>query len=191
MRAVTGSCVLLSLALCAPAGAASAQAFWERTVLLDAYAGSQRSAVAASLREGGYELSGGGAVRFRDWYSPRLPEVTVLFLTELSSEVGIIWGASSGERGEKYRIEPALHLGVVWQHRISDGAHLWMRAVHPLFGRMREFPCVADYGAIGGVQAVNCRLAAEPMAPEETLEHLVDLDGSTDAVLGIGVSVAF
>ena len=38
--------------------------------------------------------------------------------------------------------------------------------------RMVGRPCTADYGAIGGVQAVNCRLAASQLDPAETLRHL-------------------
>lgn len=191
MRSVRGSGVLLSLSLSAFGGAVSAQDFWARTFLLDAYAGSQRSAVAAGLRQGGYELSGGGEVRFRDWYTPRLPDVTVLFLTQLSPEFGVIWGASSGERAAKYRIDPALHLGFVWRQAISDGAEVSVSAVYPLFGRMREFPCLADYGALGGIQTVNCRLAAEPIPPEETLDHMVALGGETDARIVVGFTWAF
>lgn len=182
---------LVCLSLLPVAGEVRAQAFWERTALVDAYRGSHRSSVAAGLREGGYELSGGAAVRFRDWYSPRWPEVTVLFRTELSPAFGLIWGASSGERGVKYRIAPALHLGFVWRHAPFDGAEVTVAAVHPLFGRMREFPCVADYGALGGIQTVNCRLAAEPVPPEDTLQHMVDLSGRSDAWVTVGFRLDF
>jgi len=41
-------------------------------------------------------------------------------------------------------------------------------------GHLRERACTADYGEIGGVQRVNCRLAATPLEPRETLQYLWD-----------------
>ena len=41
-------------------------------------------------------------------------------------------------------------------------------------GRLTESPCEADYGDIGGIQTVNCRLAASVLAPEETLKYLMN-----------------
>lgn len=175
----------------ASGGTGAAQEFWEDTHLLDVHAASRRSAAARDLSRGGYELSGGAYVDFRDWYSPRVPDVTILFLTEVTPDFGIIWGFGTGERGEKYRIDPALYLGFVAQYRPFENAVLSVSATYPLFGRMRERTCVADYGAIGGVQEVNCRLAADPMPPEETLGYLVDLDGETDARISIGFTLFF
>lgn len=175
----------------ASGGAGFAQEFWQDTHLLDVHAGSQRSAVARDLSRGGYELSGGEYVDFRDWYSPRIPDVTVLFLTQVAPDFGIIWGFGTGERGEKYSIDPALYLGFAAQYRPFDTAVFSISATYPLFGTMRERTCVADYGAIGGIQTVNCRLAAEPMPPEETLGYLVNLDGETDARISIGFTLVF
>ena len=39
---------------------------------------------------------------------------------------------------------------------------------------MKERACTADYGDIGGVEQVNCRLAASEMTPTETLKYLTN-----------------
>lgn len=49
---------------------------------------------------------------------------------------------------------------------------LSVRATRILGGRLRERSCVANYGEIGGVQAVNCRLAASVLPPGQTLGYL-------------------
>jgi hypothetical protein len=167
--------------LTAGTGQACAQEFWADTFLLDVYAGSNRSSVARDLRRGGYELSGGEFIDFRDWYTPRVPDMTILFLKQLRPDFGIIWGVSTGEKGEKYRIEPALQLGFVYQYIPFENAVFSARVTYPFFGKMTENTCTADYGALGGIQTVNCRLAAEIIPPEETLDYLVNLRGETDA----------
>ncbi|ESW62417.1 MAG: hypothetical protein Q27BPR15_01045 [Rhodobacter sp. CACIA14H1] len=172
--------VLLLAVLPVPAGAELA----DHTHLLDIHAGSPRSDILRDLRAGGYELAGGGAVRFRDWYRPRLPDLTVLFLTQTSDRFGVIWGLSSGERGVKYRIDPALHLGLVWQAELFPGATLSLRAQAVLGGRLRERSCTADYG-IFGVAEVNCRLAAAPMPPEETLGYLLDVRAERESTVSV------
>jgi len=168
-----------------------AQDFWESSYLLNLYRGSHRSSVAADLRMGGFDLSGGEYIAFRDWYTPALPDLTLLFLSQISDNFGMIWGVSSGERGPKYHIEPAIHLGFVYQYVPADNAVFAIKAVYPLFGRMHEKTCLADYGAIGGIQNVNCRLAADPMQPEDTLDYLIDLRGEVDATLGITFTLTF
>ena len=172
-------------------GPSFAQALWEETHLLDASVGSQRSLAARGLGRGGYELADGQPVWFRDWYRPAFPEVTVLMLTQVTADFGLIWGASTGESAAKYRIDPALHLGFVYRHEPFDGAEWFIKATYPLFGRLRERTCTADYGEIGGVQRVNCRLAADLMPPEETLDFLVDLPGAADARISIGFQLWF
>lgn len=42
----------------------------------------------------------------------------------------------------------------------------------PFGGRLKEKICIADYGDIGGVQRVNCRLEATELEPKETLKYL-------------------
>ena len=52
----------------------------------------------------------------------------------------------------------------------SDLSALTVRGI--AWGDLNEQPCEGDYGDIGGVQTVNCRLAATFLAPEETLQYL-------------------
>ncbi|MCZ8336336.1 MAG: hypothetical protein O9328_18905 [Rhodobacteraceae bacterium] len=146
------------------------------THLLDIYAGSARSDQVSAVKWDSYELADGEVVQFYDWYAPAIPDLTVLMLTQLSDNFGIIWGVSFGERGEKYRIDPALHLGLTWRLRLSEAATL-TTSVHTLIGgRLRESSCSADYG-IFGVSEVNCRLAASLLPPEETLSYKFDTPG--------------
>ena len=168
-----------------------AQDFWDNTFLLDAYVGSYRSNVASNLSRGGYELSGGDFVDFRDWYTPQFPDTTFLFLKQIAPNFGIIWGASTGEIGEKYRIEPALQLGFVYQYILFENAVFSLKATYPFFGRMTEKTCTADYGELGGIQTVNCRLAADIIPPNETLDYLIRLRGETDAKFSISFSFVF
>lgn len=171
---------------------ASAQGLWEDNYLMDVYTGSHRSSVARDLSKGGYELSGGEFVAFRDWYTPTSStDTTILFLRQISPDFGLIWGGSTGERGKKYEIDPALHLGLLYRYSFSDSMALSFKAIYPFFGEMTEKTCTADYGDLGGVQTVNCRLAASTLPPAETLDYLVHLKGETDAKISITFTFAF
>jgi len=57
---------------------------------------------------------------------------------------------------------------------ITDNSQLSLSVSVVLGGYLREKTCTADYGAIGGVQTVNCRLADSPLPPAETLIYLLD-----------------
>lgn len=182
-RQVPGRALLPSLAICAPllsAGAATAS----DTHLLDVYLGSSRSDQVSAVRTGSYELAGGEVIRFDDWYAPDIPDLTILMLTELSDDLGLIWGVSFGERGEKYQIDPAVHLGLTWQLRLSDSATLTTSLHTVLGGRLRESTCSADYGTFG-IAEVNCRLAASLLPPEETLDFLFDTPGWQESRVSI------
>lgn len=179
-RAGFGRC-----AACACARAVS----WHQSVERDHWLGPFDSR--AGLGAGGYELAGGEYVDFAPWYDATSPDVTVLLLRRMSQELGLIWGISTGERAQKHRIQPGLHLGVAWRRPISAIGAVSVTAVVPFFGRLRERACIADYGAIGGVQRVNCRLAASELPPEETLRYLLDIKGIDDARLTLRLSWQF
>ncbi|MFV5213255.1 hypothetical protein ACLIIZ_05945 [Azonexus caeni] len=89
--------------------------------------------------------------------------------SSLSARVSVIWGVSTGEKGEKYAIAPSFKLGLLYGIRSWGKGRLTIKAYHVFSGALREKTCSADYGEIAGVREVNCRLAASPMAPEETL----------------------
>ncbi len=95
------------------------------------------------------------------------------WMTPLTPHLGVIWGGSTGERGEKYTLAPSLKVGVVFQAAPTKNTVFSIKATTLLGGTLKEKSCRADYGDIGGVQEVNCRLAASTLEPAETLKYLV------------------
>ena len=151
--------------------------------LIDMAQDSELSATAASLGEGwfddtensrvsGFELSDGTPVRFADWYHTDWPDTRVDLLTQIGDDFGLLWGFSTGERGEKYTIDPSLRVGFVAQAHPAANSVLALAVRAVAWGNLNEQTCEGDYGEIGGVQTVNCRLAATFLPPEETLQYL-------------------
>lgn len=151
---------------------ASADQLLQDTFLIGVSLGSDLSSIPSGTRRQGYELSDGSPVSFDAWYRDRIPNLQIDFLTEISPDLGLLWGVGTGEYGEKYRIDPSLRVGLLYTRPVGRNGVLSLRLTTLLGGRLRERSCTADYGDIGGVQRVNCRLAATPLAPEETLDYL-------------------
>lgn len=170
---------------------AFAQDFLEDTFLLDVSIGSSRSQIARDLSFGGYELSDGTPVDFSDWYTPRFPDLNFIFLTQLNPSLGLSWGFSLGERGEKYRIDPGMWLGFVYRRELSRQSSLTFSALTLVGGNFRERACVGDYGEIGGIQQVNCRLAASLLPPPETLQFLVNEKGFRETRFSLRYEIRF
>lgn len=147
--------------------------FFDATYLLDMRQGSLLSRKMDELRGQGYETAFGTKVSFDKWYSTKWTDFRILWMTQVTKNNGIIWGFSTGERGEKYVINPGLTLGFIHQEPISKNATLTFHGTTVIGGNLREKTCEADYGDIGGVQTVNCRLAASTLQPEETLKYLM------------------
>ena len=147
----------------------------EDSYLIDVRMGSDLSQNAREYGKGGYELSDGSPVQFGDWYSSDWRDLSVTFLTEVNANMGFLWGFGTGEVGQKYKIDPSLVIGLILQTEPSRNSLLSFSATTRLWGYLKEETCVADYGAIGGVQKVNFRLAASTLPPEETLEYLFDV----------------
>ena len=146
--------------------------FFTASYLLDIKQDTALSLKARTLREGGYETAGGTPVNFSQWYSPSAPDVHAAWLTQINRNFGLIWGFGTGEVAEKYTIAPSLRLGFTYQIEPRKNNRFSLTANTVIGGELREKTCTADYGGIGGVQEVNCRLAATPMTPEETLNYL-------------------
>ena len=146
------------------------------TYLLGIHQGSGLSDAAEALGDGGYELSDGTWVSFKKWYDGGWKDLFVDLLTQLGDDYGVLWGVSTGERGEKYTIDPSLKLGIIVQAHPKPNSTLSLTVTSTLGGSLTELPCQADYGDIGGIQTVNCRLAASPLPPEDTLKYLVKAD---------------
>lgn len=143
------------------------------TRLVELRQGGELSQQAAGMRQGGYETAQGQWVDMARWYRTRWTDTHVGFMTQLDPRWGLLWGFSTGEQGSKYRIAPSLKLGLVHVVQPTRDSELSLRWTTTLGGSLRERACTADYGAIGGVQAVNCRLAASTLAPADTLAYLV------------------
>ena len=163
----------------------TAQEFLESTFLLDVSLGSARSQIARDLSDGGYELADGTPVNFSQWYDASFPELNVLFLTELTPSLGLAWGLSTGERGEKYRIDPGIWIGFIQNYDLTRNSRITISALTLLGGNFRERSCIGDYGNIGGIQSVNCRLAASLLPPTETLDFLVRESGFMETRISI------
>ncbi|UVK48976.1 hypothetical protein BPNPMPFG_006622 (plasmid) [Mesorhizobium sp. AR07] len=150
----------------------------QETSLVGIYQGSELTAAANHLGRGGYELSDGTQVSFDKWYHSSWVDMRFEMLTQLSDDFGILWGASTGQRAEKVRIEPGVKVGFILQKRPTASTTLSLTISSILGGNLTERPCTADYGAIGGVQMVNCRLAASQLRPSDSLKYLTNLEPS-------------
>jgi hypothetical protein len=126
----------------------------------------------AEARGGGYELSGGRFITFDRWYRRLRADLRLDGMSRLTEDAAFLWGVSTGEHGRKYVVEPSFRLGLLVQTNPSPASTLSLTVTTALGGRLREKPCIADYGAIGGVQVVNCRLAASILEPKRTLDFL-------------------
>jgi len=169
-RLVTGGLVAALVTVLTLTSAASAPL--DRTHLIGIDLGTSLSDIPRTTRSSGYELSDGTPVRFDRWYEERVPNLQFDFLTEITPDLGLLWGVGTGEYGEKYQIDPSLRLGLLYNRPVGRNGVLSLRVTTRLGGRLRERSCTADYGDIGGVQRVNCRLAATPLEPSETLQYL-------------------
>jgi len=160
------------LLLVAVAGHATANPQQRNTHLVSLSASGGLSGVARQLGRGGYELSDGTPISFHRWYSSKWRNVDAVWMTQVTPGFGVFWGFGTGERGEKYEIEPSVKVGFLRIWDVSRNAVLSLSMTATLGGRFLENPCTANYGAIGGTQRVNCRLAASPLPPSETLKYL-------------------
>ena len=162
----------LSVALGLVAAPAKAQFTLENTVLSGIYR-SGNSFMVQGVTWDTSKLSDGSTVSLHPWYSGGfLPDLHVTLLTPIDDSFGLLWGFGSGESGAKFRIDPSLTLGFVLKQRVGSSSTVSLRVSTVLGGHLREQPCTADYGLIGGVQQVNCRMADSYLPPAETLKHL-------------------
>lgn len=145
---------------------------WDATSLIEFKQGSELSSRMSIFQGGGYELSGGTPLSLKNWYTPAFVDTRITYITQLHPRVGLIWGFSTGESAQKYTIDPSMKIGFALRHVIDNSSSLSFRATTIISGRLRESPCTADYGEIGGIQQVNCRLAASSLPPSETLQYL-------------------
>lgn len=162
-------------ALIALCNVASAFDFVDNTYLVEIKQGGMLSDHAYSLRGLGFESATGDRVSFDKWYKPKgHVDSHFMFMTKASDNLGVMWGFSTGEKGEKYTIDPSVKIGAVYLAQLTKTSTLTLRGAYTFGGKFREKSCTADYGDVGGVQQVNCRLAATPMQPSETLNYMLN-----------------
>lgn len=154
--------------------AAANAAVFKQTQLIEVTQDSDLSRKLGQFRSGGFESSQGAWVSFHSWYSTAWKDTGIAWMTQLTPHLGVIWGGSTGERGEKYTIAPSLKIGAVFQAEPLKNTVFSIRATTLLGGALKEKSCSADYGDIGGVQEVNCRLAASTLEPAATLKYLLN-----------------
>ncbi|WP_201450014.1 hypothetical protein [Hydrogenophaga sp. PBL-H3] len=174
-----------------PGWAGAALAAPGTTSLIEVQQGTDLSRRVRGLRGQGFESAGGEQVAFSAWYESNWTDMRVTWMTPLSASTGFIWGLGTGEHGRKYSIAPSLKIGFIHQARIDRRTLLTLRATTTLGGRLREKTCTADYGDIGGVQTVNCRLAASTLEPAETLRYLFNAKSSERHQLSVSLNHAF
>jgi hypothetical protein len=165
--------------------------FFQATYLTGMSQGSSLSNLAGSLGNGSFEASGGSKVRFDKWYASKWVDTRLDFMTQISPRLGILWGFSTGERGEKYTIDPSFKLGFLAIYPFSKASKLSFSASTIFGGRFKERSCTADYGPIGGVQEVNCRMAASELDPAETLSYLVNQAPSNKTQVSLQYTIDF
>ena len=167
---------------------------WEilaRTHLVNMTHGTRLSEAAQDLARGGYELAGGEYMDFRTFYRQNWREMRFDFMTQLNDNVGVLWAVSTGERGPKYRIAPGFKIGFILQVQPTPMSSLSLSMSKILGSRLRELPCTADYGDVGGVQQVNCRLAASELPPAETLKYSLNMRAPDHGWIGFRYQLRF
>ena len=165
--------------ICSFASIANAQvytlldnSFEQSTYLVEIKQDSTLNQKARSIRNVAYETADGSQVDLYKWYMPSMPEAHLTWLTQVTRNFGVLWGFGTGEYANKYTIEPSLKIGFVYQRQINKNHSISFMADTYLGGNLKEHTCMADYGEIGGIREVNCRLAASLLTPEETLSYL-------------------
>jgi hypothetical protein len=152
---------------------------------------TMNSGIVRDAARQGFELSGGGMVDLARWYSPTRPNLTAIFATDLGPDLALIWGGSTGESGAKYSLGPSRVLGLAIHRPLGRAAQLDLELVGYFGGALSESACLGDYGAIGGTQYVNCRLAASYLPPAETLPLLWNFPPTTEVTLKVTYRLQF
>jgi len=183
----------MAFAMTMGVGSAQAQSDERSITVFDIHQGDPLSDLALSYSQEGYQLStlgGGGWQSMAPFYATHWREVTAKALLTLDADHGIVFGVTSGEAGEKYKIDPGIILGFIAQSHPRPQGTLSLSVNTSLFGHMTEYPCQGDFGDLGDDITVNCRLAASPISIEDGLAQLVDQDPSR-LTLSVSYTVNF
>jgi len=127
-------------------GAVLGNDFLRNTYLIELSQGSKLSQIMRASQNGGFETADGKWVNFKEWYSTTWTVSQFAMMTQMSPEFGIVWGASTGEYGQKYTIDPSLKLGLIFHNQLDRDSSIAFKATAILGGWLREKSCTADYG---------------------------------------------
>lgn len=145
----------------------------QSTYLVEVSQDTRLSLKARGMGIGGFESSEGQWVGFDRWYRSEWLDTRISWMTQVNKNLGLLWGFNTGERAEKYAIEPGLRLGFLLQTQPVPRGNLSLSASTVVGGRLRERPCTAQYD-LAGEQQVHCRLAASVLEPSQTLQYLAN-----------------
>ena len=165
-------------------------AFLEEMELVDVGVGDLSSLADRFSRQTG-GLSDGSRYSFSRYYNSEIKDWRFTMLSPVNSNFGILWGFGTGEGGAKYHIEPSLKFGFLAIEPIGDNGLLSLSVTTVMGGYFREDSCTADYGAIGGIQEVNCRMADSVMPPSETLDYLINKPPSDQLNVSLRYQIRF
>lgn len=165
---------IVSVAIATACTSALAFDFFDNTFLVELKQGGVLTDKASAMGDTRYESQTGSLITLNHLYRSSWTDMHATFMTQLSPQFGIVWGVSTGERAKKYEIAPSFKLGAVFMQPVTKNSSLTFRGSYIFGGASKEKACTADYGDVGGIQAVNCRLAATPMEPSATLQYMVN-----------------
>ena len=163
----------------------------DKTYLVELIQGSELTKTVRDASRYGFETARGDWVSFKGWYTSNWTDSRVTFMTEVHPTFGLLWGFGTGEYGKKYSIDPSFKVGFIWRQDVSRNSSLSFRATTTLGGILREKPCIADYGEIGGLQPVNCRLAASTISPSSTLQYNYNMKPYNYYFLSLQYQISF
>ena len=158
------------------AGQVQAEDLFPRTSLVSI---SDESDLSKFVRNAGsvdVTRSDGSSMDIGGWYRSDWRDLSLTWITQISSKMGVYWGFGTGEQGEKYRIDPSLRLGFIYSQPVAKNASVTLSTMYIVGGSLSENTCQADYGPIFGSYTVNCRLASSTLRPGETLDYMLDRD---------------
>lgn len=173
--------LLYCVGLCSMSLSSQAQVLFEfdnlnkstsSTYLISLQQGTQLSEEVKGFKNVQYESSEGNVISLKAMYTPKIQNIRALFLTSFDENSGLLWGFTTGERAQKYTIDPSITLGWIQRWTPYKRHSITLKAIATYGGKLKEHTCLADYGDIAGLQTVNCRLAATVIAPEESLAFL-------------------
>ena len=126
-------------------------------------------------------LSDGGSQSLRPLFRPsnNWLDTELMFATRVLNEerftASMLWGGSTGQDAQKMYVQPSARVGLFMAAAPLDNLLITAKfSTVVAGGRQIERSCSANYGEIGGTQAVKCSMASSVMAPSDTLKYMTN-----------------